>query len=168
MKRRSQREETRDLEAMASAAATVVDGIDRRSGAWLCAVVDARIDASGGLEGIERARALDAAHAAVDAARGRVVVELRHLFALHPLDQRVTPLEIVRGLRHEPTSLLDTLGVRPVRRDRVEATVLPDDPFGLAPRSLAELGDPALGEALLVWGVCKARVLARRASPPRG
>ena len=64
-----------------------------------------------------------------------------------------------------PAALAQVLadaGVPPIVRDEFEERAFPDDVYGLAPASFADL-DPALREPGLVWGAAKAHVvLARR------
>jgi hypothetical protein len=77
-------------------------------------------------------------------------------------DQRVGPLELVRGAVRFPTAVLLDLGVSPVRRDESAVAMFPDDIYDLIPGSFGDL-DPSLQETGLVWGAAKAHVfLARR------
>ena len=72
----------------------------------------------------------------------------------------------VRTAYREPTAILRAAGVPPVRRDEFEERTLPDDRYGLAVRSLGDLGDEDLAPLLLAWGIGKATVVrARRAAP---
>jgi hypothetical protein len=104
----------------------------------------------------------------VTEATRRVTDDLRGLFARDPADQHATPLQIVRSASREPTRILVALGVPPVVRDEFDERTLPDDRYGLAPRSFAELGDADLGPQHLVWGLAKAGALrARRTNDPR-
>jgi hypothetical protein len=89
-------------------------------------------------------------------AAARVTSELRALVAAHPIDQRVTPLEVVRSAHREPTRVLADLGVAPIVRDRFEERAQPDDRYGLTPRSFADLGDDELVALHLAWGAAKA------------
>ena len=61
-----------------------------------------------------------------------------------------------------------------VVRDDFDERHEPDDVYDLAPRGVADLGDPELGPQLLAWGLAKSRVLRARAvsdaggdAPPR-
>ncbi len=103
----------------------------------------------------------DAAQLASD----RVVRDLRKLLAAEPASQRATPLQVVRDAVREPTAVLADAGVPDIVRDEFEERSLPQDRYGLAPRTFAELGDDELGPAQLAWGMAKAAVL--RASPDR-
>ena len=115
----------------------------------------------------ERDDALTRIRDAAEHATNRVLDALRALFALDAAQQRQTPLEIVRTVRREPSEVLAALGVPPIERDPFEERALPDDPYGLAPRTLADLGDAELGAMQLAWGVGKATVLRARASAAR-
>lgn len=84
--------------------------------------------------------------------------------ARDPAGQSATPLQVVRSLRREPTLVLRAAGMPPVERDAFDERTLPDDEFGLAPRTLGELGDPDLAPLHLAWGVGKATVIRARAA----
>lgn len=103
---------------------------------------------------------------AVDAATQRVTAELEDLVGEDPLGQRATPLEVVRGAVREPSRVLADAGVPPVVRDEFEERSFPDDRYGLAPHTFADLDDD-LGPLQLVWGLAKATVVSRaRPDPP--
>ena len=116
-------------------------------------------DAWGRLDSAARAR-LDAdAITAGDAAAARVVAALTELFATPPLEQRTTPLEIVRSATREVTDVLASAGIPPVERDEFAERAFPDDQYDVTPASLADLGDDELGPLQLAWGLAKAKVL---------
>jgi hypothetical protein len=117
------------------------------------------LDAWGATSGSARADLDAELAAAATAATTRVGDELRTLLAEGPAAQRVTPLELVRAAVAEPTALLAAAGVPPVRRDDFEARALPEDRYGLAPRTFADLGGANLGAAQLEWGLAKAAAL---------
>ena len=94
-----------------------------------------------------------------DAGARRTVRDLRALLATEALQQRVTPLQVVRRATTEVTAVLADAGVPAVARDEHEERVAPDDRYDLAPRAFADL-DPELGPLQLVWGAAKAAVLA--------
>ncbi|HEV2310747.1 MAG TPA: hypothetical protein VGU73_09495 [Acidimicrobiia bacterium] len=100
---------------------------------------------------------------AADAGARRAGRELGALLATDALQQRATPLQIVRRATTEVTAVLADAGVPAVARDEREERVAPDDRYDLAPRAFADL-DPELGPVQLVWGAAKAAVLqaARR------
>lgn len=91
---------------------------------------------------------------------GRAVEALTVLLAL-PFDrQPEAPLEVVRHAIAELTDELDGRGIEPPVRDAEQERIAPDDVYGLAPASAAELGDDAL-HASLAWGVEKAQHVKR-------
>jgi len=69
---------------------------------------------------------------------------------------------VVRTGVREPSVVLEAIGIPSVVRDEFEERSFPDDRYGLAPRTFADLDD-GLGPWQLVWGVAKAAVL----HPPR-
>lgn len=144
---------------MAESADALVAGVERLGEPWVVRVVTTRIDEWGRLDAAARAAAVTAAHAAGARAAARVAGELRALFVQSPAGQRSTPLEVVRSLRREATEVLAHAGVPPIERDPFEEHAFPDDVYGVVPRAVAELGDESLGDALLAWGVAKARIM---------
>lgn len=93
-------------------------------------------------------------------ATGRAVEGLTALLAC-PFDrQPEAPLEVVRRATSIVGEELDRMGVEPPGRDAEQERVAPDDLYGLAPASPAELGDRVLG-ASLAWGLEKTRHIAR-------
>ncbi|HEX5613665.1 MAG TPA: hypothetical protein VFZ83_00785 [Acidimicrobiia bacterium] len=156
--------EARGRALLEQAAAGIVEGVEREAAGWVVRAVTRVLDAWGRLDDTTRRRALDDAPVAGARARDRVVAELRALFAEDAADQRATPLEIVRGLRHEPTALLAALGIPEVARDPFAARAFPDDRYDLTITTLGDLGDPDLAPLLLAWGLGKATVLRARAA----
>lgn len=150
---------------MAEASQRIVAGVDAHAAGWVVRQVTRILDAWGRLDGPARARTLDRAREAGEAARVRVVRELEALFAQAPADQRATPLEIVRTLRREPTEVLAAAGLPPVVRDAYDERAFPDDMYGIVPMAIAELGDEELGGALLAWGLAKSRALRNATNP---
>ena len=148
---------------MAEGSARLVAGVEQLGAAWVVGVVTGLIDAWGKLDPAARADAVAAAAAAGERAAARVASELRQLFELDPAAQRATPLEIIRTLAREASTVLRAAGVPEVVRDPFEARAFPDDVYGIVPKTPAELGDDELGGALLAWGMGKAKVLRARA-----
>ena len=147
---------------MAEGAAKIVDGVERLGPAWVVGAVTGIVDAGGRLDPATRTATIIEARAAGRRAAARVAAELRALFALDPMAQRGTPLEIVRSLRREATEVVARTGIPEVERDRYDVRSFPDDVYGLVPRAITELGDDELGGALLAWGIGKARVIQER------
>ncbi|MGH2686249.1 MAG: hypothetical protein ACRDJP_12355, partial [Actinomycetota bacterium] len=80
-----------------------------------------------------------------------VMPRLRALLATDVDQQRTNPLSILRSAVRYPTEVLRAAGVPPVRRDDFDVRAFPDDDYGLAPASFADV-DPALHEPGLAWG----------------
>lgn len=98
--------------------------------------------------------------AALQAATERARSGLAELLAL-PFDrQHEAPLEIVRRAVAPISGALREAGVDPPGRPPEAGRVAPDDAYGLAPASAAELGERAL-ESSLAWGAAKADALSR-------
>jgi hypothetical protein len=102
--------------------------------------------------------------AAAARASSKAVEGLRRLLAADVDEQWTTPLDVVRRSAGELTELLATMGVAPVARDEFDERAFPDDPYGLAPRALADVDD-SLQEVALVWGAAKARLHLQRHAP---
>lgn len=153
-----------DEELLASHAAVLAGGIERALPGWVVRSVVAIAEAwrpgtSAGL--------LDAAEAAGTLAREAVGPQVRALLALDVDQQATGPLAVVRTATRFPTQVLRDAGVPAVVRDAFDEQAFPDDDYGLAPASFADL-DPALHEPGLVWGAAKAHVvLARRRAEGR-
>ena len=76
--------------------------------------------------------------------------------------QRTTPLTIFRDAARFPVEVLHAAGAREVHRIDVDRWAFPNDPFGVTPASLADMGQ-AVHEAGIAWGAAKAHVhLSRR------
>lgn len=103
----------------------------------------------------------DRAAAAALRCAGEVLPALRELLAADIDSQRVTPLQIVREAMRTPTAVLVEAGVRPPHRDGWLETAEPDDIYGLAPATWADLGTE-VNEAAIRWGAAKAMVHLRR------
>ena len=141
----------------------IVEGVERCVPGWAVGGVERVLAAWGQLDAAAHATAVDEARAAGRAAAQRVSDELRTLLARDPAEQAATPLEIVRGAVREPTEVLARAGVPPVVRDEFEERALPEDLYGLAPRTLGDLGDESLAPLHLAWGMAKVAVLRARA-----
>jgi hypothetical protein len=139
-----------------AASAAIVAGVERCLPSWVERQVERIIDAWGGLDAEARAQALEDAHVAGIAATARIAEALGALLAAPIIEQRATPLEVVRSAYREPTMVLTAAGVPAVVRDQFDERAWPDDRYGLVPRTLGDLGDEDLGPLLLAWGMAKA------------
>lgn len=108
--------------------------------------------------------AMNEASAAGLAASEEVGAELRRLLAADIDQQWTNPLAILRGAVRYPTAVLRSAGVPPVVRDDYDEAHFPDDDYGLAPRTFADI-DPSLGDVGLAWGAAKALTHKRRHGP---
>jgi hypothetical protein len=158
----AERAETAALTRLRTAGATIVAGIERCVDDWVVAQVGRILDAWGQADATTRARADGDARVAGQQAAARVTGELRALLALDPVDQRSTPLEVVRTAVREPTQVLEAAGVPPVVRDDFDERAFPGDHYGLVPRTLGDLGDESLAPLHLEGGLAKAAVLRAR------
>lgn len=144
-----------DIETVAS---TLLQAVVEATPSWVARSV-AEVVAAQGL-------AVDDAHTdrlADAAARAQRYVEA-NLGALLRADidqQRSTPLTIVRDAARFPVEVLHAAGAREMHRLDVDRWAFPNDPFGVTPASLAEMG-PAVHEAGIAWGAAKAHVHLRR------
>jgi hypothetical protein len=137
----------------------IVAGVERELPGWVRANVARIADAWGRLGAEKRTRLDAAADDVAHVATSRVVAELRALLDADALEQRATPLQVVRSAYEEPTALLASFGIPRIERDEFAERTWPDDRYGLVPHSLADLGDPDLGPLLLAWGMAKTAVL---------
>jgi hypothetical protein len=81
--------------------------------------------------------------------------------------QRTNPLALLRGAVRYPAEVLRDAGVPPVVRSAWDEEAFPDDDYGLAPATWADI-DPSLQEPGLRWSAAKAHtVLARRRAEGR-
>lgn len=151
------------LERLRVAGEAIIDGVIREVPGWVVRSVDRIIDAWGRLTEAEFETARTGAQHLGPAVAARIAGELGALFGTDPADQRSTPLNIVRSAYREPTGLLEQFGIPGVVRDAFDERNAPADEYDLSPRSLSDLGDPALGPVLLAWGMTKARILQARA-----
>lgn len=136
----------------------IVAGVERLIPAWAVAEVARIVEAWGARDEVEREEVLLKAQRAGELASRRVVAELEALYALDPMEQRATPLQIIRSVYREVGQVLREAGIPPVERGRFAERSLPDDDYGVAPTTLADLGDDDLQALHLAWGVAKATV----------
>ena len=152
----------RALARLDETGAAIVAGVEQQVPGWVQTQIERLLDAWGRAPEEARVRAeAQSADAGIAAAR-RIVDELRALFAVAPVQQQATPLEIVRTAYREPTAVLAAAGVPPIVRDEFDERAWPDDVYGLVPRTLGDLGDPELAPLHLAWGMAKATVIRDR------
>lgn len=144
-----------DIETVASA---LLDAVVEATPSWVKRSVG-HIVASQGL-------AVDDSHTdrvadAGDRAQRYIETHLGELLRTDIDQQRSTPLTIVRDAARFPVEVLHAAGAREVHRIDVDRWAFPNDPFGVTPASLADMG-PAVHEAGIAWGAAKAHVHLRR------
>ena len=98
----------------------------------------------------------EAVHAGLRASV-EVGAELRRLLAADIGEQWTNPLTVLRGAVRFPTEVLRRAGVPPLVRDDFDERHFPDDDYGLAPLTFADI-DPSLADLGLAWGAAKARL----------
>lgn len=153
-----------DDELLAAHAAVLADAIERALPGWVVRCVHDLAEAW--RPGSSRALAGAAADAGREAA-AQVGPEVRALLEQDVDAQATGPLAVLRSAVRYPTQVLAGAGVPPVVRDEFAERAFPDDVYGLAPASFADL-HPALHEPGIVWGAAKAHVvLARRRAEGR-
>jgi hypothetical protein len=155
-----------DEQQLARYAAALADAVEAALPGWVVRSVERLLLAwqDGGV--VDPLVLADAA-AAGRAAAADVGAELRALLANDLDEQRVNPLALLRGAVRYPDAVLRAAGVPPVVRDAQAVRMFPDDDYGLAPATFADV-DPALHEAGIAWGAAKAHVhLARRRAEGR-
>jgi hypothetical protein len=78
--------------------------------------------------------------------------------------QATTPLSVFRDAVRFPVEVLHQLGAEPIHRGDVSRWAFPNDPFGITPGNLSDVGE-ATHAAGIVWGAAKAGLhLQRRRS----
>ena len=87
--------------------------------------------------------------------------ELGELLELDVDAQRTNPLAILRAATRFPTALLKSHDALPAVRDEFHRSSFPDDVYGLAPATWADV-DPSVVEAGITWGAWKASVVLTR------
>lgn len=153
-----ERAEQRGLALLRRTGDEIVAGVERALPGWARHEAARLVDAWGRHDADERRAILDRAESAGEAAARRVSGELGALMALDPDEQTATPLQLVRTAYREVAEVLSEAGIPPVERDGFAERALPDDDYGLAPETFADLGDDDLAPLHLAWGVAKATV----------
>ncbi|NLA35216.1 MAG: hypothetical protein GX868_05950 [Actinobacteria bacterium] len=153
-----------ELAMMRDIAERLVEAIVAAVPQWVLAAVAARtseLDAD--TQAAANRRAVDIGAAAAGEAR----TELAALLALPVDEQRSTPLAIVRALVRYPNEVLGEAGAALVRRDPFEERANPEDRYGIAVATWADLGEE-VAELGLAWGAAKAylhKALHQRREP---
>ncbi len=156
-----------DERALVAYASALADAVDAALAGWVVRSVERLLLAWQGGTGSVDPRVLADARAAGEQARADVGGQVRALLALDIDEQPTTPLTLLRRAVRYPTGVLRAAGVPEVVRDARDEELFPDDVYGLAPATFADI-DPALHDPGLAWGAAKAHVhLARRRAEGR-
>ncbi len=75
--------------------------------------------------------------------------------------QATTPLSVFREAVRFPVEVLHQLGAEPVHRGDVSRWAFPNDPFGVTPGNLSDVGEETHA-AGIVWGAAKAGLHLQR------
>jgi hypothetical protein len=146
------------LASYASYAAELADGIEAALAPWVVGCVRRLMEAwSGSLPADVRASAEEAG----ERCRQEVGPVVRELLERDIDAQHSTPLTLLRAAVRYPTEVLAAAGVPHVVRDAFAERAFPNDPYGLAPASLADV-TPSLSELGIAWGAAKAFEHRRR------
>jgi hypothetical protein len=150
-----------DEAALAAYATALADAIERALPGWVARSVERLVRAWQGNGPID-ADVLAAAAEAGRRAQAEVGAEVRRLLAMDIDEQRSNPLMLLRRAVRYPSEVLLAAGVPEVVRAPFDERAFPDDVYGLAPASFADV-DPSLHDPGLAWGAAKAHVhLSRR------
>ena len=143
---------------LAEYARALADGIEAAVPGWVVACVERVVVAWCGSFSDELAAA---SQVVGERAAADVGGEVRRLLVTDIDEQWTTPLDLVRSAVRYPTAVLAELGVPPVERDEFSIRRFPQDVYGLAPASLAEI-DSGLADEGILWGAAKAFEHKRR------
>jgi hypothetical protein len=92
----------------------------------------------------------------------RLAIEgLRELLELDAEQQRTNPLAVLRAATAPIGRFLASVGATPVERDEFDQRSFPDDVYGLAPATWADI-DASLLEPGIEWGAWKAATIIGR------
>ena len=132
---------------------TAVDGV---FDAWIARLVSTAMATAGRAEPTaEQVRTV------TEEARNIGMTGLRDLLSVDAEQQRSNPLAVLRSATQPVSRFLEDEGCTPVERDEFSRRSFPDDMFGLAPATWADL-DPSLVEPGLEWGAWKAATIIGR------
>ena len=99
---------------------------------------------------------------AVERAVAFVDTQLGDLLGTDIDQQRTTPLSIFRDAVRFPVEVLHQIGAEPAHRGDMSRWAFPNDPFGITPGNLADVG-ATVSTAGVMWGAAKAGLhLSRR------
>lgn len=151
-----------EVDIVAEHGTALADAIDGALGAWVeRSVAQAAVAAGFAVNEHLTASARDAGRAACTA----VGPQVRELLTKDIDDQATNPLAVVRNAVRFATGVLLAAGVPAPDRDEMQARMLPDDLYDLAPATWADLG-PTVADRGIAWGAAKAYEHLRRRPRP--
>lgn len=132
------------------------------AGTWAARLVDERLAA----DGLTGRVSEESRRAAVSETERLAIEGLRDLLELDADLQRTNPLTVLRSATAPLGRFLASAGVTPVERDEFDRRSFPDDVYGLAPATWADI-DASLLEPGIEWGAWKAAtIIGRRRTEP--
>lgn len=142
--------------------ARLLQSVTAVAATWATRLIDDRLSADGLLDTVT-----EESRRSVVAEVERLAIDgLRQLLELDAEQQRSNPLAVLRSATAPVSRLLASAGARPVERDEFDRRSFPDDVFGLAPATWADI-DPSLLEPGIEWGAWKAAtIIGRRRTEP--
>ena len=137
--------------------ARLLQSVTAVAGPWAVRLVDERLTANG-LFGLvpEESRL-----SAVTETERLAIEGLRELLELDAEQQRTNPLAVLRAATAPIGRFLASVGATPVERDEFGQRSFPDDVYGLAPATWADI-DASLLEPGIEWGAWKAATIIGR------
>jgi hypothetical protein len=137
--------------------ARLLQSVTAVAGPWAVRLVDERLTANG-LFGLvpEESRL-----SAVTETERLAIEGLRELLELDAEQQRTNPLAVLRAATAPIGRFLASVGATPVERDEFDQRSFPDDVYGLAPATWADI-DASLLEPGIEWGAWKAATIIGR------
>jgi hypothetical protein len=137
--------------------ARLLQTVSAVAGPWAVRLVDERLTANGLLGLVPEESRLSAV-----AETERLAIDgLRELLELDAEQQRTNPLAVLRAATAPIGQFLASVGATPVERDEFDRRSFPDDDYGLAPATWADI-DASLLEPGIEWGAWKAATIIER------
>ena len=137
--------------------ARLLQSVTAVAGPWAVRLVDERLTANGLLGLVPEESRLSA----VTETERLAIEGLRELLELDAEQQRTNPLAVLRAATAPIGRFLASVGATPVERDEFDQRSFPDDVYGLAPATWADI-DASLLEPGIEWGAWKAATIIGR------
>lgn len=137
--------------------ARLLQSVTAVAGPWAARLVDERLTANGLLGLVPEESRLSA----VTETERLAIEGLRELLELDAEQQRTNPLAVLRAATAPIGRFLASVGATLVERDEFDQRSFPDDVYGLAPATWADI-DASLLEPGIEWGAWKAATIIGR------